>query len=192
MTTRGELDRKFIAAAERLGRALRFARQQIATTHKISLLQLQVIELLAVVGSRRVGELASELDVTQPTVSDALAALEQKGVLHRERDSSDGRATVVVLSDQGFSLAKKLATELGPLLDATRTTDDDEQALALRMLLEEIRRLQIDGVITVNRSCLTCRHYRPPSSSNTGHCRFLDVHLADRDLRVDCSDHLTA
>jgi len=192
MTTRSELDRKFIAAVERLGRALRVARQQIATTHQVSLLQLQLVELLAAVGSRRVGELASELDVTQPTVSDALAVLENKGVVQRERDTSDGRATVVVLSRSGVSLARKVAKELGPLLDATRATGDDEQALALRMLLEEIRRMQVDGVITVNRSCLTCSHYRAPTSSKTGHCRFLDVQLADRDLRVDCSDHFAS
>jgi len=192
MTTRSELDLKFIAAVERLGRALRVARQQIATTHKISLLQLQLVESLAGHGGRRVGELADELDVTQPTVSDALAVLEDKGVVRRERDVTDGRATVVALTKSGVALAKRVAGELDPLLDATRVTDDHDQAAALKVLLEEIQRLQNDGVITVNRSCLSCRHFRPPDGSQVGHCRFLDEQLTDRDLRVDCSDHLAA
>lgn len=192
MTTRGELDRKFIAAVERLSRALRVGRQRIATAHKLSLLQVQLIELLMVVGTRRVGELAGELDITQPTVSDALAVLEHKGIVSRERDSDDGRATVVMLSKAGTSLAEELSAELGPLLDATRVTADDVQAVALKALLEEIRRMQTNGLITVNRSCLTCRHYRPPAGSIVGHCRFLEEELRDRDLRVDCSDHLAA
>jgi len=93
MTTRGELDRKFIAA----------------------------VELLKVVGTRRVGELAGGLDITQPTVSDALVVLEHKGIVSRERDSNDGRATVVVLSKAGTAIARELSAEIGPLLDTTRT-----------------------------------------------------------------------
>ncbi len=192
MTTRRELDRKFIAAVERLARALRVARQQLATGHQISLLQLQLLELLDVRGQRRVGELASELDITQPTVSDALAALQKKGAIERERDSTDRRATVVSLSKSGRSLAAQLAKELEPLLDVDRDTDDDQQAVALRALLEEIRRLQLGGVITVNRSCLTCRHYKPPGRSRAGHCVLLDEVLGNRDLRVHCPDHLAA
>ncbi len=192
MTTRSELDRKFIAAVERLGRALRAARQHIATSHQLSLLQVQLVELLVVRGQRRVGELADELDVTQPTVSDALAALQKKGVVDRQRDSADGRATVVSLSDSGCSLATQLASELGPVLDVDRETGDADQAVALRALLEEIRRLQLGGVITVNRSCLTCRHYKPPVRSKAGHCLLLDEMLHNRDLRVDCPDHQAA
>jgi len=192
MTTRGELDQRFIAAVERLGRALRVARQQIATAQKISLLQLQLVESLAGLGSRRVGELAGELDVTQPTVSDALAVLEEKGIVRRERDSTDGRATVVVLTSSGLTLAGEIAKALGPLVDAKRASNDDDQAVALKALLEEIHRLQRNGVITVNRSCLSCRHFQPPAGSKTGHCLFLDEPLSNRDLRVDCSDHLAA
>lgn len=192
MTSRSELDRKFIAAVERLGRALRVARQKIATKHKISLLQLQLIELLGARGQRRVGELALELDVTQPTVSDALAALERKGALDRHRDSTDGRATVVSLSLGGEALAAEVASEVDPMLDVARDTDDGEQAVALKALLEEIRRLQMDGVISVNRSCLTCRHYRAPTASTVGRCEFLDEIINSRDLRVDCADHLAA
>ena len=192
MTTRSELDRKFIAAVERLGRALRVARQHIATNHKISLLQLQLLEQLAVSGTRRVGELASVLDVTQPTVSDALAVLQHKGIVGRERDTSDRRATVVSLTKTGITLAHQAAAELAPLLDATRVTNDDDQALALGVVLEEIRRLQTNGVITVNRSCLTCQHYRPAENVNPGHCQLLDEQLRPRDLRVDCPDHIAA
>lgn len=192
MTSRRDLDRKFITAVERLGRALRAARQHIATNHNVSLLQLQLLQQLDAGGPRRVGELANEVDVTQPTVTDALGALEAKGAVQRERDTADGRASVVSLTTSGIALARQVAEELDPLFTAARETNNDDQAVALRVVLEEVRRLQINGVITVNRSCLTCQHYRPPGTTTPAHCQLLDVQLQPRDLRVECPDHLAA
>lgn len=192
MTTRSALDRKFIAAVDRLGRALRVARQQVATRHQVSLLQLQVLDHLSALGPRRVGFLARELDVTQPTISDALAVLEAKGIARREPDEQDARATVVTLTPSGFDLAQAIANEMVPLLEVRRKSSDRDQAAALGVVLEEILHLERQGVISVNRSCPACVHYRPPSDSETGHCLFLDEILNRRDLRVDCPDHLAA
>jgi len=192
MTTRRELDRKYIAAVERLGRALRVARQHLATDHGISLLQLQLIERLADGQPRRIGALASELDVTQPTISDALTALETKTTVERRPDPGDGRATVVSLTKTGTALAAKLAKQLAPLLDANRVTSQADQAIALAVTLEEIRRLQANGTITVNRSCLSCQHYQPPNKRKSGHCLLLDEELQTADLRVDCLEHSSA
>lgn len=47
MTSANDLDRKVLAAVERLGRALRAARQQAATRHGLSLLGVSVLETLA-------------------------------------------------------------------------------------------------------------------------------------------------
>lgn len=74
MSHSSDLDRKVLAAVERLGRALRAARQDVATRHEVSLLGLSVIETLADERPRRVGDLSAELDVSQPTVRDAVAA----------------------------------------------------------------------------------------------------------------------
>ena len=53
----------------------------------------------------------------------------------------------------------------------------------------QIARLQAAGVITVNRSCLSCRHYQPPGPRTRARCLLLATALADRDLRVDCPEH---
>lgn len=190
MTTRSELDRKLIAAVERLGRALRVARQQIATTHQLSVLQVQLIEHLQSNPSRRVGALAAALDVTQPTVSDALRSLEDKGIVSRRNDPSDRRVAIVTLTNVGTSLASELEAELTPVLEGSRSTDADEEATALKILLEEIRRLQRNGVITVNRSCLTCRHFQRPSKTRHARCLLLKEDLRPRDVRVDCREHV--
>jgi DNA-binding MarR family transcriptional regulator len=192
VTTRAELDRKLLAATERLGRALRAARQHLATRHRVSLLQLQVLELLADQRPRRVGELAAELDVSQPTTSDALATLSTKGLVARLPHPTDARVGIVALTDAGANLAGLIAVELAPLVAGDDATTDDDHATALRVLLTEISRLQHAGIITINRSCLTCQHYRPSTTPAPAHCHLLDQPLADRDLRVDCPEYANA
>jgi DNA-binding MarR family transcriptional regulator len=185
------LDRKVLAAVERLGRALRAARQHVATRHELSLLGLSVVETLADGRARRVGDLAAELDVSQPTVSDAVTTLERRGLIARDRDPKDLRTSLVVLTDSGEAVATDIATELGPVLAAEAGTTA-ERATTLRVLLGEIARLQTAGVITVNRSCLTCRHYQAPGPRAWAACLLLGTELRDQDLRVDCPEHQPA
>ncbi len=183
-----DLDRKVLAAVERLGRALRAARQQIATRHELSLLGVSVLETLAGGPARRVGDLAAELDVSQPTVSDALTVLQRRELTERARDPDDLRSTLVTLTPAGAALAAAIAAELHLLLAAESGSAAD-RAVTLRVLLGEITRLQEAGVISINRSCLACRHYQPPTRRSPARCLLLDAPLPDQDLRVDCPEH---
>lgn len=190
MNPTGKLDRKLLAAGERLGRAVRVAKQQAANRHRLTPLQVDVVGLLAKGRGLRVGEIAAELDVTQPTVSDSINALVEKGFVGRDRDPNDRRASIVGLTESGDLLAHDLAAELAPLAAADPDTPDHAKAIALRVLLTEIRRLHLANVITVDRSCLTCRHYN--HSTRPAHCLLLDRPLVDADLRVDCPEHQPA
>ena len=183
-----DLDRKVLAAVERLGRALRAARQVVATRHTLSLLGVSTIEALADGRPRRVGDLAAELDVSQPTVSDALSTLDKRGLIARSRDPADLRITLVSLTDEGREVAADIESELGPALVA-ETGTTAERGTTLRVLLGEITRLQRAGVISVNRSCFSCRHYQPPGARSRARCLLLETTLSDRDLRVDCPEH---
>ncbi len=189
MTSRVELDDKLLAAIERLGRAVRTARQGIATRHQLSLLQMQVIEHLSGRPALRVGALARALDVTQPTMSEAISALEAKGILQRRPDPSDRRASVLELTKDGGDLATRVGADLSPILGERRASTMDQQAVALEVVLLEIKRLQDNGVITFNRSCLSCLHYQEASGEEPARCLFLGRPLLQQDLRVDCDDH---
>ncbi len=191
MVSGPDLDHKLLAAVERLGRALRAARQRVATRHDLSLLGVVILERLADDRPRLVGEVAAELDVTQPTASDALTALEKRGHVLRRRDPADLRRTVVHLTDSGTQLARAIAEELTPLIDG-RPSPPEARGTALKVLLGEIARLQTAGIITINRSCLSCHHYRPSEPTASAHCLLLDTPLPDADLRVDCAEHQRA
>ena len=184
-----DLDRKLLDAIERLGRALRVARQRIATTLGVTTLQIEIIDRLDHLGPLPVGRLARELDITQPTASDAIATLERKGFLERSRSTDDGRITVAQLTVTGRATAATIRDELHALQPDPHQAHRPERAIALEVLLREILRLQRAGVITINRSCFTCRHYQPPTGGTPAHCLLLDTPLEPAQLRVDCPDH---
>lgn len=184
-----ELDAKFAQAVERLGRAIRAAQQQVATDHAVTPLQIGLLQRLRQRAPRRIGQLAEDLSVTQPTTSDAVSALEHKGLVERTPDPLDRRATVVQLLDAGRELAEQVAAGLGPLEGATTAAPTEHVATALRVVLAEIARLQDIGVIGVDRSCLTCHHFRPADVVAVAHCELLQRDLPDNALRVDCPEH---
>lgn len=211
MTTIDEqdLDRRLLTAIERLGRALRAGRQRIATAHGLSVLGLGVLERLHERGPQRPGDLADELDVSQPTGSDAIAALQRRGLVERRRNPADLRSTLVELTDAGERTAASVARELAPLLrtDAEAVAD---RGTALRVVLGQIAHLQRSGQISVARTCFTCRHFDPgspaaarrsgsaddarspreePAEGGGPRCLLLRTALPDTDLRVDCPEH---
>ena len=53
---------------------------------------------LAARGPCRLGDLAAEAGVTQPTASDAVAALIRKRLIDKRPDPNDGRASVFVVA----------------------------------------------------------------------------------------------
>ncbi len=187
-----DLHRRFLSGVGRLGRALRAAHQQVATEHRLSPLQVQLVEHIGSHEPQRVGALAMEFDVTQPTISDALGALETKGLVERRPDPTDGRASIIDLTTEGENVSNALSTALAPLYNASAGGGGDgvDLGAALHAVLVEIQRLQASGVISVNRSCLTCDHYLQPVHDDPARCVYLDEALRKVDLRVDCPDHL--
>ena len=81
----------------------------------------------------RIGEIATRVPCSQPTATTTVAALEEAGLVRREPDPVDGRATAVVLTDVGAGTVeasgRQAAEELSKLL---RRLDDADQALVLK------------------------------------------------------------
>ena len=110
-----DVDRKLLDAIERLGRALRAARQRMATDLGLTTLQIEILDRLDHLGPLPVGQLARELDVSQPTASDAIATLEGKELLERRCSTDDGRITTAHLTDTGQAAADKIRNGLSAL-----------------------------------------------------------------------------
>ena len=77
----------------------------------------------------RVSELAAAQAVAQPTMTVALQRLEARGLLTRERDAADRRATNVVITDAGReTLARRRAARAAELEARLAALDEPARA----------------------------------------------------------------
>jgi DNA-binding MarR family transcriptional regulator len=189
-----DLDTKLVAALERVGQALRVELREPAMDEGLSPTQAQILLRLASERppGQRVGALAAALDVRQPTISDAVAALERKGLLERRPDAGDARAAKLALTAHGRAVADRLSGwDERARAELRRLPRQARQAL-LTLLLDLIAGLQAAGVVGVARTCPTCRFFRfqvRPGMARPHRCALLDMPLGPGDLRLDCPEH---
>lgn len=137
----------------------------------------------------RVSALAAHLNVTQPTASDAIAALERKGLVEKLADPEDGRALILRPTRSGRALVKRWPLSFGAIVETLTPAD---QAALLGIVTRSIQALQRKGAISPQRMCLSCRYFAPNmhrDAARPHHCRFIDAPLGEADLKVDCADH---
>ncbi|MFD3405095.1 MarR family winged helix-turn-helix transcriptional regulator [Kribbella sp. NPDC058693] len=118
-----------LVSMHRIVRHLRRSR----TTTVMHPTQFLALMLIADEQPIRIGEIASRVPCSQPTATTTVAALEQAGLVRREPDPVDGRATAVVLTEVGAATVEasgqQAADELSNLLNRL---DDQDRALVLK------------------------------------------------------------
>lgn len=184
-----DLPGKIVAALDRIARGIRAHRQSVATGVGLSSLQVELLRLLGEgePPPATPGALAVELGVRQPTVSDSLRVLEQKGLVVREHAAGDRRSIMAVLTDEGRAVTERLGEADRLLRDAIATLAPGGQEQTLAVLLEVIERMLRSGVIDVARTCTTCRFFRPDTP--TPYCNLLKIPLPPPALRVNCPEY---
>lgn len=188
-----DLDRRLADALERLGHGMRSLAQRTARGHGLSPLQQQVVLALVRQPSarREVAALAQEFDVTTPTMSDAVTALERKGLVTRS-PGADGRRRSLALSDSGEVVARELVTWDAPLTAALARLPVADRGVALQTVLHVIGDLQRAGVVSVARTCTTCRFFSRDAFADPSaphRCDLLRAPLPLTELRTDCTEY---
>ncbi|MFT3811162.1 MAG: MarR family winged helix-turn-helix transcriptional regulator [Micropepsaceae bacterium] len=195
MTASSSPDIHIAAGLGRIGAALRADAWQRAEIAGVTPTQAQILAHLASRGPARIGALAAALSVTQPTASDAVAALVRKSLVEKRPDPADARATRLHLTGQGLAAATAAATLPEQMRAAIGALDEAEQAGLLKSLSKMIRTLQHAGTIDPQRLCVSCAYFRPnlhADAARPHHCAFVDAAFGDAALRLDCSDHVEA
>lgn len=184
----GDVPEKIVAALDRIARGLRSHRQSVASAVGLTPLQLELLQTIDESPRPVIGQLARELEVSQPTVSDSLVALERKGHVVRRRSDPDRRRTTMELTESGCELVDEVrrAGEILRTSVAALTRPDQEEVLEI--LLSLIGNLLDAGIIQVARTCTTCRFY-DQSGGREARCALLQIPLPTSALRVDCPDH---
>lgn len=175
----------------KLGLALRAESWRGAHSRGLTPTQGQILALLLDRTGMTVNEVATEIGVTAPTVSDAVSTLVAKRLVRKARAAVDGRRVVLTLTAAGRREAGRSAAWPDVLAGAVRTLPEADQAAFLRGLLRMLRQLQIEGRIPVAHMCVGCRFFVPHAYADADrphHCHFVDAPFGDRHLRVDCGD----
>lgn len=189
------LPRRLAAGLARLSVALRAGQWRLADAHGLTPTQSQALALLAARSGRgapRVSDIAAQLSISRPTASDALTALERKGLIRRQPDPQDARASGLVLTEAGQAAARAAGDWPAALLEVAAELPPAEQEALLRLVTKLIRGLQLRGAIAPARLCVTCRFFRPyahpADAAAPHHCAFVDAPFGDRHLRLDCPE----
>lgn len=191
------LDRRLASALERAGHALRTLIWTQATAHGLSPIQVQLLLRLGVEPPerRRVGTLAAEFDLSAATVSEALSALRRKGLVEKQPVAGDKRGHVMAPTEAGLAAAATLAHWPDPVTSHLATLPTEDKGRALRLVLDLVGHLADTGILSVARTCTTCRFFERDAhedSRRPHHCALLDAPIGDPDLRVDCAEHQPA
>jgi DNA-binding MarR family transcriptional regulator len=187
-------DGKIVAALERIAQAFRVLLWNEGKTAGLSPIQLQVlIFLLHHSADKRKGSyLADEFNMTRATISDTVKSLEEKLFVIKEHDESDSRSYTIHLTKKGKQLAENVshfANELQTPVEKIAAADKEKLLLNL---LGIIRHLNQAGIITVQRMCFTCSHYKAGNNGKTHFCQLLNEQLAVTSLRIDCPEYAAA
>lgn len=190
-----DLDSKLIVALNKLSQVLRLLLWDKSNQLRLSPLQIQLLIHIYTHDEEeaRVTALARRFSLTKATVSDAISALERRGLVARRVLDEDRRAARIELTDKARTLLDEMSNWPLPLKQILADFDAGSKSQTLRFLMELISSLEKAGLIHPSRMCLSCRFYRPPAGEGgQPYCEFLERELTPPQLRLDCPDYQRA
>lgn len=187
------LDLRLADGLTRLAAVARQLDWQAAATAGLSPTQADILRFVANrPEGTRLTATAAHVGVSKATASDAVAALENKALLRKYADASDGRAIALTATPAGYEIAQSWPRSFAPVVAGLTRA---EQELLLGLVVKMIRQLQQRQLIAPQRTCVACRHFREnvaPGKSKPHFCSFVGAPMGDRHLRVDCAEYESA
>ncbi|MCP2170319.1 MarR family winged helix-turn-helix transcriptional regulator [Goodfellowiella coeruleoviolacea] len=126
-----------VVALHRLVRSLRHTSKAAG----LQPTQLVVLSQLMESGPMRIGELAVRVPCSQPTATTVVTSLETAGLVRREPDPADGRATRVLITDEGRTTIISVAHGEAELLSERMARLPEAERAALANLTPVLRHL---------------------------------------------------
>jgi DNA-binding MarR family transcriptional regulator len=124
-----------------VARRLRHASRESLAPWEVTPSQLRALGTLMRHGPVRPSALAKHLGIAPRSATEVVDALEERGLVRRETDPDDRRATLVVVTDHGTEVARAIrgarAAEADRLFAGLDDADRAELERLLRLLLAE-------------------------------------------------------
>lgn len=187
------LDQRLADGLTRLAAVARQLDWQAAETAGLSPTQADILRFVAKrPEGTRLTAAAAHAGVRKATASDAVTALERKGLVRKYADAADGRAVALNASAKGKRVAEAWPSNFIPIVSGLAP---DQQEDLFTLVVGMIRQLQKQQLIAPQRTCVSCRHFREniaPGTTTPHFCALVNAPMADRHLRVDCDEHESA
>ena len=179
---------KIVVSLERISEAFKSLLWEYAKTIGLSPIQIQILIFVAYHKSElcKVSHLAKEFNITKATVSDAVKALNNKGLIEKEYSEVDSRSYTISLSEKGKEIVAQTDNFASPISKEFEKINTKELESLHRSLTSVIYNLNKIGILTVQRTCFACRFYEKNGKKHF--CNFLDTELLDKEIRVDCDE----
>ena len=127
------------------------------------------------------------INITKPTVSDAVRVLDKKKYIIKDYSVSDSRSYSILLSALGKKTVARTENFANPIkkhLSAIEAADLENVFSALSQLISHLNKA---GILTVQRTCFSCNFYEKSKGSN--YCKLMEKVLLTPDIRLDCPEY---
>lgn len=183
------IEEKIFAALERIHTSSRSALTRAGHEHGLSPLQAQILHFVHRRNTASASQLADQLRVSKPTISDAIATLLTKKLIKKTASKGDGRGYSITLTAKGRNEAVLLASYATPFLDSVNTLSELQKQALWDALINLLRTMESQGLIPHQRMCFSCKYFEHKKAGTQYYCRLMEVPLAIDKLRIDCNEH---
>lgn len=186
---RKDLTDKIVVGLERISEAFKSLIWGKAKTYGLSPIQIQILIFIANHKEELSGvsNLAKEFHVTKPTISDAVKALDQKGLIIKSYSTTDSRSYTIFLSELGKEMLTKTSDYTLPFFKGFEKMEDREIIELYSTLTKLVFELNRSGILTIQRTCLGCKFHE--FNSNKHHCHLMKKDLMETELMLDCAEY---
>ena len=186
---KNNVNQKITHGLERISKAFRVLLWEESKLYKMSPIQIQLLIFCASHKKEelKVSFLANEFDLTKATISDSIKTLLEKKLLTKITNPKDSRSFTVQLTTKGKELVQKTSGFTTALNESINSLPEIEKGTFLKQLMQIIYQLNQKEIISTQRMCLSCYHYK--KDGNKHYCNLLEKQLKNIDLRIDCDEH---
>ena len=179
---------KIVVGLERISEAFRALLWEYAKTIGLSPIQIQILIFVAYHKENlcTVSHLAKEFNLTKPTISDAVKALEKKGMISKHKTLIDSRSYFIALTADGKKTVSATEHFANPIRTQVAQFDQEKQESLLSTINTLIYKLNRTGILSVQRTCFGCKFYQKNKEDH--YCNLIKTTLSDKDIRLDCPE----
>jgi DNA-binding MarR family transcriptional regulator len=123
--------------------------------------------LASFASGRRIEDLRSALDLSQPGGAHVVGRLERAGLVTRSRDPLDGRGVLVTLTPDGRAAADRIIAARGAAIREVLGPLSDAEQRSLLRVLDRVLHRQTTGRTHARRICRMCD---PEACGHPDHC----------------------